>query len=688
MLQDYTYLKSLERKHTAPKKLDKKLHLPDLIVCQAIELLFQKTKENKFEKIYGRPLGWRCFQSFLCGDENNKNNPVFGEMAHFILVMKALAPAEAANAVKQTQQIKKDFFTSVNLVASNVWVPELLELVSEKLENIKDITAENKVPAPFINMRAYFAPLEDKVVEYLEQQAWPLFLQSSWWQKYCQFKHLELNMKIEEADFDVHRILGRGGFGEVYGCRKVDTGAMFAMKKLDKKRLALKHQESTAVHERNVLAEMNSKFVTNLKYAFHDAQTLYLILDLCEGGDLSFHLKLKGTFSNDIAKFYAAQIILGLAHIHARQMIYRDLKPANILLDGVGNARISDLGLVRDISKTNPTSECGTQGYMAPEVITEGVEYGLSADWWSLGCMIFQLLVGYTPFRGPASKMSSDELNRNVLTKDPVYPDHVTPSARELISGLLIKDGKIRLGAAKGAAEIRALTWFQEIDWHALIEGEIAPPYVPIAGQVNAKDVYDIEQFDDYETRKITVTPEDNAKYYKHFDHIMSYQWQEEVLVLYDTIVSTALKNEAAVKKKIEKSSQGASKDSEPDMGPATLEGYILYKGTGFMASYQRRFMQLFRTGLVMREEQLGKITKTLLFSDIKLIADTIMGPPENPNAIKIETSKAYSLLAEHPSDYRQWLIEIMTLWDKSKRGHAPSSIASDMSASASLYQS
>jgi serine/threonine protein kinase len=108
---------------------------------------------------------------------------------------------------------------------------------------------------------------------------------------------IHAHAQITEDDFDVHRIIGRGGFGEVFPCRKRDTGAVFAMKKLDKKRLKLKHQELSAVHERNVLSEMHSKFVTNLKYAFHDNDTLFLILDLMEGGDLSFHLKRKKVFN-------------------------------------------------------------------------------------------------------------------------------------------------------------------------------------------------------------------------------------------------------------------------------------------------------------------------------------------------------------------------------------------------------
>lgn len=129
---------------------------------------------------------------------------------------------------------------------------------------------------------------------------------------------------------------------------------------------------------------MNSHFVTNLKYAFQDKTTLFLIMDLMEGGDLQFHLRRKERFTEWETKYYTGQIIMGLAHIHSRNMIYRDLKPANILLDGDGRARISDLGLVRDMRKGLPTSEwCVLQRQKEGWVVgnTEEVGEGTVGEW-------------------------------------------------------------------------------------------------------------------------------------------------------------------------------------------------------------------------------------------------------------------------------------------------------------------
>ncbi|CAF5161374.1 unnamed protein product, partial [Rotaria magnacalcarata] len=152
------------------------------------------------------------------------------------------------------------------------------------------------------------------------------------------------------------------------------------------------------------IQEEGCPFIVCMTYAFHTTDKLCFILDLMNGGDLHYHLSQHGVFSEKEVKFYAAEIILGLEHMHLRSVVYRDLKPANILLDEHGHVRISDLGLACDFSKKKPHASVGTHGYMAPEVLAKGVAYDSSADWFSFGCMIYKLLKGHSPFRQHKTK--------------------------------------------------------------------------------------------------------------------------------------------------------------------------------------------------------------------------------------------------------------------------------------------
>ncbi|KAH0815203.1 hypothetical protein GEV33_007588 [Tenebrio molitor] len=268
-------------------------------------------------------------------------------------------------------------------------------------------------------------------------------------------KHLMKNdvpvtlFELTMNDFSVHRIIGRGGFGEVYGCRKADTGKMYAMKCLDKKRIKMKQGETLALNERIMLSLVSTgqdcPFIVCMTYAFHTPDKLCFILDLMNGGDLHYHLSQHGVFNESEMKFYAAEVILGLEHMHRRYIVYRDLKPANILLDEHGHVRISDLGLACDFSKKKPHASVGTHGYMAPEVLSKGTAYDSSADWFSFGCMLYKLLKGHSPFRQHKTK-DKHEIDRMTLTMNVELPDSFSKELKSLLEGLLQRDVDKRLG--------------------------------------------------------------------------------------------------------------------------------------------------------------------------------------------------------------------------------------------------
>uniref|UniRef100_A0A1I8FFM1 G protein-coupled receptor kinase n=1 Tax=Macrostomum lignano TaxID=282301 RepID=A0A1I8FFM1_9PLAT len=304
--------------------------------------------------------------------------------------------------------------------------------------------------------------------------------------------------KLTMNDFSVHRIIGRGGFGEVYGCRKADTGKMYAMKCLDKKRIKLKGGETLALNERIMLSLVSTgdscPFIVCMTYAFQTNEKLCFILDLMNGGDdLHYHLSQHGVFAEKEVKFYAAEVILGLEHMHSRFVVYRDLKrqdlllpqPANILLDENGHVRISDLGLACDFSRKKPHASVGTHGYMAPEVLQKGAAYDSSADWFSLGCMLYKLLKGHSPFRHHKTR-DKHEIDRMTLTPGP----HRLRVA-----------GDPRPAGGPPGQRLKEQPFFAGIDWTQVYLQKYPAPLVPPRGEVNAHDAFDIGSFDEEDTK-------------------------------------------------------------------------------------------------------------------------------------------------------------------------------------------
>ncbi|EGB10420.1 hypothetical protein AURANDRAFT_36757 [Aureococcus anophagefferens] len=299
------------------------------------------------------------------------------------------------------------------------------------------------------------------------------------------------------SDFKTIRVIGKGSFGKVFLVRHVRAGTIFAMKVLKKENIVKRNQVEHTKTERSVLAYVRHPFVVGLHSAFQTAEKLFFVLDYCAGGELFCHLQKLGKFAEPRARFYTAELVLALAHVHALGVVYRDLKPENVLLDARGHVRLTDFGLSKEgvtAHAKGAHSFCGTPEYLAPEILARR-GHGRAVDWWSLGALLYEMLTGLPPFYS----RDREKLFEGIKSGDLSYPAYLSGDARGLLAALLHRDPAERLGSGPGDAdEIKAHAFFARVDWDALLDGAVAPPWQPqVVGSL------DTSQFD----REFTSLP-------------------------------------------------------------------------------------------------------------------------------------------------------------------------------------
>ncbi|XP_010846279.1 PREDICTED: G protein-coupled receptor kinase 4 isoform X2 [Bison bison bison] len=336
---------------------------------------------------------------------------------------------------------------------------------------------------------------------------------------------------VTKSTFRHYRVLGKGGFGEVCACQVRATGKMYACKKLEKKRIKRRKGEAMALSEKRILEKVHSRFVVSLCYTYQTKKSLCLVLTIMNGGDLKFHIHNLGDpgFEEQRAIFYAAELCCGLEDLQRERIVYRDLKPENILLDDYGHIRISDLGLALEIPEGAKISgRVGTLGYMAPEVINSE-SYTFSPDWWGLGCLIYEMIEGHSPFKKYKEKVKREEVERRVNKEAEQYSEKFSEDARSICSMLLTKDPKQRLGCrGEGAAEVKGHPVFRDINFRRLEAHMLDPPFHPDPQAVYCKDILDIEQFST--VRGIQLDSTDSCFYSEFVTGCVSIPWQNEMI--------------------------------------------------------------------------------------------------------------------------------------------------------------
>jgi len=293
-------------------------------------------------------------------------------------------------------------------------------------------------------------------------------------------------------DFELLKVIGMGAFGKVLQVRNKRNKQVLAMKVISKRLLRRKTGYVENVQaERNILTKVRHPFVVTMHCSFQTKEKLFIVMDFLAGGELFLRIGREGIFLEKTAAFYLAEIILALDHLHTLGILHRDLKPENVLLSRDGHICLTDFGLAKDFSDdggfTNEDDDaraltvCGTKEYMAPEMIARK-GYGRAADYWSLGCIAYEMLSGEPPF---VSKLGSKDLFRKIMSERVKMPDLSSPAACKLLKGLLNRNVQARWGTVRstmfevgGVSGLKKAEFFQHIDWEKLERKEIAPPDV------------------------------------------------------------------------------------------------------------------------------------------------------------------------------------------------------------------
>ncbi|KAF4550026.1 Serine/threonine-protein kinase ppk33-like protein [Elsinoe fawcettii] len=298
-------------------------------------------------------------------------------------------------------------------------------------------------------------------------------------------------LEVNLDHFRLLRVVGKGAFGKVRIVERKDTGLTFALKYIRKDEVVRSESVRNMLRERRMLEHLNHPFLCNLRYSFQDVEYLYIVVDLMTGGDLRFHITRK-TFTEEAIRFWISELGCALRYIHQQNVVHRDVKPDNVLLDSEGHVHLADFNVATDLTPGKPlTSKSGTLAYLAPEVY-RGKGYGPEVDWWSLGVLFYECIYSKRPFEGN----HHEQLAQNIMKGEPNYPVTNPPVSMvclHAISSLLEKDRTMRIGASSWESFIDN-PFFRELDFDLLEKKQIDPIFMPSSEKTNFDATYDLEE--------------------------------------------------------------------------------------------------------------------------------------------------------------------------------------------------
>ncbi|PAA46433.1 hypothetical protein BOX15_Mlig010466g1 [Macrostomum lignano] len=296
--------------------------------------------------------------------------------------------------------------------------------------------------------------------------------------RYYREQHTKAQQK-----YNIVRVLGQGGFGLVLLVNVEKGGPLYAMKVMSKEKIKEKKMIKYIIGERRALSAVHHPLIMSLIDKLKDNSNVYIIMPFIECGDL-FRLMLSTRlkrFSYEEAKFYVAQVLLAFEYLHKMRVVYRDLKPENLMLDRSGYVQLADLGFAKllDANRERTYSTLGTPDYMAPEIFSaKNCGYSFSVDWWTTGCLLYEFMVGFPPFHTPDGNTMN--VIKKIMTSEVQFPNFIKPDAKDLVSCLCQKNPHKRLGCQKtGAAAIREHPFFQDIDFVRVFHRQLPAPHKP-----------------------------------------------------------------------------------------------------------------------------------------------------------------------------------------------------------------